>query len=160
MQFRLTTSPGEVRRTHVGPTIKADRPAQQKPLHVPTTRRGLCFTPSRSSSTFTARKEQTNFFRTFFPLEPAEFSPWLRGAGAAMAESNPPSAANTLKKREKMTVHPMGHRFCKKTFRKPMHCHHCAELMWGLTSQGLQCEGQRLTDVCSAKRGRDKGGAS
>lgn len=32
-----------------------------------------------------------------------------------------------------------GHYFKKKTFHKPTYCHHCADLLWGLTNQGMQC---------------------
>lgn len=35
-----------------------------------------------------------------------------------------------------------GHRFEKKTFTRPTYCHHCTDLLWGLTNQGLICEGK------------------
>jgi hypothetical protein len=34
-----------------------------------------------------------------------------------------------------------GHYFVKKTFHKPIYCHHCAEMLWGLIGQGFVCEG-------------------
>lgn len=35
-----------------------------------------------------------------------------------------------------------GHCFKRKTFHKPTYCHHCSDLLWGLTNQGLQCSGK------------------
>ena len=35
-----------------------------------------------------------------------------------------------------------GHRFDRKTFTRPTYCHHCTDLLWGLTNQGLICEGE------------------
>ena len=32
-----------------------------------------------------------------------------------------------------------GHSFSKKTYHRPTYCHHCTDLLWGLTNQGLQC---------------------
>ena len=32
-----------------------------------------------------------------------------------------------------------GHDLKLKTFHKPTYCHHCSDLLWGLTNQGLQC---------------------
>ena len=37
-----------------------------------------------------------------------------------------------------------GHSFEKKTFRKPTFCHHCSDLLWGLTNQGNICKGTFL----------------
>ena len=34
-----------------------------------------------------------------------------------------------------------GHEFAKKTFFQPTFCHHCTELLWGLTGQGMKCSG-------------------
>ena len=34
-----------------------------------------------------------------------------------------------------------GHRFEWKTFTRPSYCNHCTNLLWGLTNQGLVCEG-------------------
>uniref|UniRef100_A0A1I7RTX5 Diacylglycerol kinase n=1 Tax=Bursaphelenchus xylophilus TaxID=6326 RepID=A0A1I7RTX5_BURXY len=33
-----------------------------------------------------------------------------------------------------------GHYFVKKTFGKPVNCHHCSEKIWGMLSQGYVCE--------------------
>uniref|UniRef100_A0A0K0EBU9 Diacylglycerol kinase n=1 Tax=Strongyloides stercoralis TaxID=6248 RepID=A0A0K0EBU9_STRER len=33
-----------------------------------------------------------------------------------------------------------GHFFVKKTFGKPMYCHHCCDKIWGMISQGYACE--------------------
>ncbi|KAM7435763.1 hypothetical protein ABFA07_014370 [Porites harrisoni] len=33
-----------------------------------------------------------------------------------------------------------GHRFGRKSFTRPTYCHHCTDLLWGLTNQGLICE--------------------
>ncbi|KRY87419.1 Diacylglycerol kinase theta [Trichinella pseudospiralis] len=33
-----------------------------------------------------------------------------------------------------------GHFFVKKNFGKPIHCHHCCDLFWGILSQGYICE--------------------
>ncbi len=38
--------------------------------------------------------------------------------------------------------HSFGHEFVKKTYHKPTYCHHCTELLWGLTGQGMQCTGK------------------
>lgn len=38
------------------------------------------------------------------------------------------------------------HDFKKKTFHKPTFCHHCSDLLWGLTNQGVQCTGGYLDD--------------
>ena len=35
-----------------------------------------------------------------------------------------------------------GHSFSKKTYHRPTYCHHCTDLLWGLTNQGLQCSGR------------------
>lgn len=35
-----------------------------------------------------------------------------------------------------------GHYFMKKTFGKPVSCHHCSEKIWGMLSQGYVCEGK------------------
>lgn len=35
-----------------------------------------------------------------------------------------------------------GHFFVKKTFGKPVYCHHCLEMLWGILSQGYVCEGK------------------
>ncbi|PAA64773.1 hypothetical protein BOX15_Mlig034123g1 [Macrostomum lignano] len=32
-----------------------------------------------------------------------------------------------------------GHSFIKRTFHRPTYCHHCAEMLWGLLSQGFTC---------------------
>ncbi|XP_028405836.1 diacylglycerol kinase theta-like [Dendronephthya gigantea] len=32
-----------------------------------------------------------------------------------------------------------GHSFSKKTYHRPTYCHHCTDLLWGFTNQGLQC---------------------
>ena len=37
-----------------------------------------------------------------------------------------------------------GHYFVKKTFHKPVYCHHCAEMLWGLIGQGFICDGFNL----------------
>ncbi|XP_003380801.1 conserved hypothetical protein [Trichinella spiralis] len=37
-----------------------------------------------------------------------------------------------------------GHFFVKKNFGKPIHCHHCCDLFWGILSQGYICE----TSLC------------
>ncbi|PAA62561.1 hypothetical protein BOX15_Mlig019125g1 [Macrostomum lignano] len=31
------------------------------------------------------------------------------------------------------------HSFIKRTFHRPTYCHHCAEMLWGLLSQGFTC---------------------
>ncbi|KAI6216761.1 Diacylglycerol kinase [Aphelenchoides besseyi] len=33
-----------------------------------------------------------------------------------------------------------GHYFVKKTFGKPLYCHHCCDKIWGMLSQGYVCE--------------------
>lgn len=33
------------------------------------------------------------------------------------------------------------HCFVKKTFHKPVYCHHCTDLLWGIIGQGYTCEG-------------------
>ncbi|XP_027044816.1 diacylglycerol kinase theta-like isoform X2 [Pocillopora damicornis] len=33
-----------------------------------------------------------------------------------------------------------GHRFVRKTFTRPTYCHHCTDMLWGFTNQGLICE--------------------
>ncbi|KAH7726190.1 diacylglycerol kinasetheta [Aphelenchoides avenae] len=33
-----------------------------------------------------------------------------------------------------------GHYFVKKTFGKPVYCHHCCDKIWGMLSQGYACE--------------------
>ncbi|XP_078382985.1 diacylglycerol kinase theta-like isoform X2 [Oculina patagonica] len=33
-----------------------------------------------------------------------------------------------------------GHRFSRKSFTRPTYCHHCTDMLWGLTHQGLICE--------------------
>jgi diacylglycerol kinase (ATP) len=33
----------------------------------------------------------------------------------------------------------LGHVFHKKTFRKPTHCHHCTDMLWGIVNQGSIC---------------------
>lgn len=33
------------------------------------------------------------------------------------------------------------HCFVKKTFHKPVYCHHCTDLLWGIMGQGYTCEG-------------------
>jgi len=35
-----------------------------------------------------------------------------------------------------------GHFFSKKTFHRPVYCHHCTDMLWGLIGQGYLCEGQ------------------
>jgi len=40
--------------------------------------------------------------------------------------------------REGMTCR---HSFKKKTFNKPTYCQHCTDMLWGLTNQGVQCQG-------------------
>lgn len=47
------------------------------------------------------------------------------GGGGAMASS--PS--------------PTSHCFAKRTFHKPVYCHHCTDLLWGIIGQGFTCEG-------------------
>ncbi|XP_071956789.1 diacylglycerol kinase theta-like isoform X2 [Antedon mediterranea] len=32
------------------------------------------------------------------------------------------------------------HTFVKKSFHRPTFCHHCTEMLWGITKQGLTCE--------------------
>ena len=39
-----------------------------------------------------------------------------------------------------------GHRFSRKTFTRPSYCHHCTDMLWGLTNQGLICEGEKASD--------------
>ena len=34
-----------------------------------------------------------------------------------------------------------GHSFEKKTFHKPTYCHHCSDMLWGITNQGNMCKG-------------------
>lgn len=53
---------------------------------------------------------------------------------------------------EKLSINPImntaiekefynhGHYFVKKTFHKPIYCHHCAEMLWGFVGQGFVCE--------------------
>jgi len=38
-----------------------------------------------------------------------------------------------------------GHIFKRKTFHKPTYCHNCSDMLWGLTNQGMQCNGMFLT---------------
>ena len=53
-----------------------------------------------------------------------------------------PSCDESLVNAADTTTLPMtGHCFKRKTFRKPTYCHHCSDLLWGLTNQGLQCSG-------------------
>jgi hypothetical protein len=40
-----------------------------------------------------------------------------------------------------------GHFFTKKTFHKLTYCHHCTEMLWGIISQGLVCEGKLLNEI-------------
>ena len=37
-----------------------------------------------------------------------------------------------------------GHSFIKKNFPKPVACHYCGEMLWGLIGQGYVCEGRIL----------------
>ena len=51
------------------------------------------------------------------------------------------------KERLRMAVSEMsspGHCFAKKTFHKPVYCHHCTDLLWGIIGQGYTCEGAFL----------------
>ena len=62
--------------------------------------------------------------------------------------SKGPLAPMPLTKNEAVTVgQSLGHEFNKKTFHKPTYCHHCTELLWGFTGQGLQCTGELLQTV-------------
>ena len=38
------------------------------------------------------------------------------------------------------------HCFTKKTFHKPVYCHHCTDLLWGIIGQGVICEGMPIID--------------
>lgn len=40
-----------------------------------------------------------------------------------------------------------GHRFERKTFTRPTYCHHCTDLLWGLTNQGLICESMFFNEI-------------
>ncbi|XP_064104651.1 diacylglycerol kinase theta-like isoform X2 [Macrobrachium nipponense] len=35
---------------------------------------------------------------------------------------------------------PPAHCFVKRTFHKPVYCHHCTDLLWGIIGQGYTCE--------------------
>ncbi|KAL7642543.1 UNVERIFIED_CONTAM: hypothetical protein RMT77_007104 [Armadillidium vulgare] len=35
---------------------------------------------------------------------------------------------------------PTSHCFAKRTFHKPVYCHHCTDLLWGIIGQGFTCE--------------------
>jgi len=35
-----------------------------------------------------------------------------------------------------------GHFFSKKTWHRPIYCHHCTDMLWGLIGQGYLCEGK------------------
>lgn len=50
-------------------------------------------------------------------------------------EETSPSVTSDL--RSKTT----GHYFKRKTFHKPTYCNYCSDLLWGLTNQGMQCNG-------------------
>ena len=59
--------------------------------------------------------------------------------------SKGPLAPMPLTESEAVTAgHALGHEFNKKTFLRPTYCHHCTELLWGFTGQGLQCTGEIL----------------
>ncbi|XP_047500259.1 diacylglycerol kinase theta-like isoform X2 [Penaeus chinensis] len=38
------------------------------------------------------------------------------------------------------TNSPPAHCFVKRTFHKPVYCHHCTDLLWGIIGQGYTCE--------------------
>lgn len=40
------------------------------------------------------------------------------------------------------TNSPPAHCFVKRTFHKPVYCHHCTDLLWGIIGQGYTCEGE------------------
>lgn len=40
-----------------------------------------------------------------------------------------------------------GHRFVRKTFTRPTYCHHCTDMLWGFTNQGLICEGKKIRKI-------------
>ncbi|XP_045120127.1 diacylglycerol kinase theta-like isoform X2 [Portunus trituberculatus] len=40
----------------------------------------------------------------------------------------------------KAATTPPGHCFVKRTFHKPVYCHHCTDLLWGIIGQGYTCE--------------------
>ena len=54
---------------------------------------------------------------------------------AAADEETSPSISSDL--RSETT----GHYFKRKTFHKPTYCNYCSDLLWGLTNQGMQCNG-------------------
>ena len=35
-----------------------------------------------------------------------------------------------------------GHSFTKKTFTRPVNCHHCTEYLWGFINTGFLCDGK------------------
>lgn len=41
----------------------------------------------------------------------------------------------------KAVITPPAHCFVKRTFHKPVYCHHCTDLLWGIIGQGYTCEG-------------------
>eukprot|EP00052_Salpingoeca_macrocollata_P025075 m.227346 g.227346 ORF g.227346 m.227346 type:complete len:1024 (-) comp22368_c1_seq2:74-3145(-) len=63
----------------------------------------------------------------------------LRGTSAEMDDTLTRSQLSRKKKRQ-ITEHDLGHKFYKKSFRKPTYCQHCADLLWGFMGQGLMCE--------------------
>lgn len=78
----------------------------------------------------------------------------------SLAKDDPvlaPQCLTTSRLNEAFQAHGQsGHRFVRKTFTRPTHCHHCTSLLWGLTNQGFICEGRghidwsrsRMTEEC------------
>ena len=59
-----------------------------------------------------------------------------------------PQRLSDLRLEEAFSAHGQsGHRFVRKTFTRPSYCHHCTDLLWGLTNQGLICEGREHKDT-------------
>jgi len=58
-----------------------------------------------------------------------------------------PRSLSDLRLDEAFSAHGQsGHRFGRKTFTRPTYCHHCTDMLWGLTYQGLICEGKKAKD--------------
>lgn len=63
----------------------------------------------------------------------------LASRGSEQAAGSPTEEAATSSTTE-YDEHGHGHFFYKKTFPKPVYCHHCTDMLWGLIKQGYICE--------------------